>query len=102
MRSRIERTLAATSRCECDDRDPESIVIDVQDSGVGISADVLGRLFEFGYTTKKDGHGFGLHTSAILAKELNGELVAFSDGPGHGARFVLRLASAAAELKKHA
>jgi len=80
--------------------DPASIVIDVQDSGVGIPANVLGRLFEFGYTTKKDGHGFGLHTSAILAKELNGELAAFSDGPGHGARFSLRLASAAAEMKK--
>jgi len=83
-------------------QDPESIVVDVQDSGVGIPADVLGRLFEFGYTTKKDGHGFGLHTSAILAKELNGELVAFSDGLGHGARFSLRLASAAAELQKQA
>ena len=68
-------------------QDAESIVIEVQDSGVGIPADVLGRLFEFGFTTKKDGHGFGLHTSAILAKELNGELVAFSDGLGQGARF---------------
>jgi signal transduction histidine kinase len=83
-------------------QDSKSIVIDVQDSGVGIPADVLGRLFEFGYTTKKDGHGFGLHTSAILAKELDGELVAFSDGLGHGARFALRLASAAAEMQKQA
>jgi NO-binding membrane sensor protein with MHYT domain/signal transduction histidine kinase len=80
----------------------DSIVIDVQDSGVGIPANVLGRLFEFGYTTKKDGHGFGLHTSAILAKELNGELVAFSEGPGQGARFSLRLATVATELRKQA
>jgi len=82
--------------------DAESIAIEIQDSGVGISRDVLERLFEFGFTTKKDGHGFGLHTCAILAKELSGELVAYSDGPGHGARFVLRLSSAAVELKKQA
>jgi len=82
--------------------DSESIAIEVQDSGVGIPGEVLGRLFEFGYTTKKDGHGFGLHTSAILAKELNGELLAFSEGPGLGARFALKLASPAAEMKKQA
>jgi NO-binding membrane sensor protein with MHYT domain len=79
-----------------------SIAIEVQDSGVGVHPDVLQRLFEFGFTTKKDGHGFGLHTSAILAKELAGDLAASSDGPGRGARFVLRLPSLAAELKKQA
>ena len=81
-------------------QEPGSIAIEVQDSGVGIEQGVLRRLFEFGFTTKKDGHGFGLHTSAILAKELAGELAAFSDGPGHGARFVLRLPAAAIEIKK--
>jgi NO-binding membrane sensor protein with MHYT domain len=80
----------------------ESVAIEVQDTGVGIQKDVLRRLFEFGFTTKKDGHGFGLHTSSILAKELAGELVAFSDGPGHGARFLLRLPCPALELKKQA
>jgi NO-binding membrane sensor protein with MHYT domain/two-component sensor histidine kinase len=82
--------------------DPESVAIEVQDSGVGISPEVLGRLFEFGFTTKKDGHGFGLHTSAILAKELNGELLAFSDGPGSGARFRLRLPTDVVTLRKQA
>jgi NO-binding membrane sensor protein with MHYT domain len=81
-------------------QEPGSIAIEVQDSGVGIEPLVLHRLFEFGFTTKKDGHGFGLHTSAILAKELAGELAAFSDGPGQGARFVLRLPAAALEMKK--
>jgi C4-dicarboxylate-specific signal transduction histidine kinase len=80
--------------------DENSVAIEVQDSGVGIRQDVLQRLFEFGFTTKKDGHGFGLHTSAILAKELAGELVAFSDGPGQGARFVLRLPGVAVEMAK--
>ena len=81
-------------------RQAGELVVEVEDSGVGIGADVLPRLFEFGFTTKKDGHGFGLHTSAILAKELGGELVAHSDGTDCGARFTLRLppnASAADE-----
>jgi NO-binding membrane sensor protein with MHYT domain/two-component sensor histidine kinase len=82
--------------------DAGSIAIEVQDSGVGIRPDVLQRLFEFGFTTRKDGHGFGLHTSSILAKELAGDLVAHSDGPGQGARFVLRLPTPAIEIRKHA
>jgi NO-binding membrane sensor protein with MHYT domain/two-component sensor histidine kinase len=83
-------------------QEPDSVVIEVQDSGVGIPPEVLSRLFEFGFTTKKDGHGFGLHTSAILAKELAGELSGFSDGSGQGARFVLRLKAPAMELQKRA
>ena len=72
-----------------------SLVLEVEDSGAGISAAALHHLFEFGFTTKKDGHGFGLHTSAILAKELGGDLTGHSEGPGRGARFVLRLPLAA-------
>jgi C4-dicarboxylate-specific signal transduction histidine kinase len=70
---------------------PGSLAIDVEDSGIGIETAVLQRLFEFGFTTKKDGHGFGLHASANLAKELGGELSGQSDGPGRGARFSLRV-----------
>jgi two-component system, LuxR family, sensor kinase FixL len=65
--------------------------VEVEDSGIGISPEALSRLFTFGFTTKKDGHGFGLHASAILAKELQGELTAHSEGSDHGARFTLRL-----------
>ena len=81
---------------------PGSIAIEVQDSGVGIAPEVLGRLFAFGFTTKKDGHGFGLHTSSILAKELSGELTASSEGVGRGARFVLTLPAEVAALRKQA
>ncbi len=82
--------------------DASTVAIEVQDTGHGIAPDVLKRLFEFGFTTKKDGHGFGLHTSAILAKELTGELLAFSEGSGQGARFVLRLPGVGQEMKKQA
>jgi len=69
----------------------QALAIEVEDTGIGIAADVLTRLFAFGFTTKKDGHGFGLHTSANLAKELDGEISVHSDGPGRGARFTLYL-----------
>ena len=67
------------------------VQIDVTDNGVGIAAQNLTRVFAFGYTTKKAGHGFGLHSSALAAKEMGGSLEARSDGPGQGATFILEL-----------
>jgi NO-binding membrane sensor protein with MHYT domain len=69
----------------------QSLAVEIEDSGVGIAPDVLSRLFAFGFTTKKDGHGFGLHASANLAKELGGDITVHSDGLGRGARFTLTL-----------
>jgi signal transduction histidine kinase len=65
--------------------------IEVQDTGKGIPAENLTKIFNHGFTTRREGHGFGLHGSALAAGEMGGTLVAFSDGPGHGARFVLEL-----------
>jgi NO-binding membrane sensor protein with MHYT domain/signal transduction histidine kinase len=73
--------------------------IDVEDTGCGISAESMQRLFEFGFTTKKDGHGFGLHASAILAKEMGGELTARSEGMNRGACFTVRLPITAADAE---
>lgn len=67
------------------------IAIAVIDNGIGISPENLINIFTFGFTTKKTGHGFGLHSSAITAKELGGELTAQSDGSGTGACFTLTL-----------
>jgi len=64
-----------------------------------LSAESMKRLFEFGFTTKKDGHGFGLHASAILATEMGGELTARSEGLKRGACFTVRLPVAAAETE---
>jgi C4-dicarboxylate-specific signal transduction histidine kinase len=75
---------------------PGSLAIDIEDSGIGIDVDGLRRLFEFGFTTKKEGHGFGLHASANLAKELGGALSGHSDGPSRGACFSLHLPLATA------
>jgi signal transduction histidine kinase len=65
--------------------------ISVIDNGVGIPPQNLTRIFEHGFTTRKNGHGFGLHGGALSAKELGGALTAHSDGTGRGATFVLEL-----------
>jgi PAS domain S-box-containing protein len=69
----------------------DRIKISVADNGIGIPSENLVSIFKHGFTTKKDGHGFGLHSSAITAKELGGTLKAHSDGDGLGAIFVLDL-----------
>ena len=51
----------------------------------------MSRMFSQGFTTKKDGHGFGLHSAAIAAKELGGTLTVHSEGLGKGATFILEL-----------
>ncbi|MGA2243949.1 MAG: PAS domain-containing sensor histidine kinase [Verrucomicrobiota bacterium] len=63
----------------------------VRDNGVGIPKDNLSRIFSFGFTTKPGGHGFGLHSGALAAREMGGALTVHSGGPGAGARFVLDL-----------
>jgi two-component system, NtrC family, sensor kinase len=73
---------------------PEKVLVQVLDNGVGIEAAELNQLFTFGYTTKHDGHGFGLHASAISAKQMGGMLSAQSPGRGQGATFTLELPSA--------
>lgn len=67
------------------------LCIEVEDSGVGIEASNLERLFGFGYTTRREGHGFGLHSSANTAQLMGGSLRAHSDGLGRGAVFALIL-----------
>jgi signal transduction histidine kinase len=69
----------------------ERVSIAVRDNGIGIPQENLTRIFSHGFTTKKDGHGFGLHSGALAAKELGGTLTAHSDGPGKGACFTLEL-----------
>ncbi|MDX1366231.1 ATP-binding protein [Pseudomonas sp.] len=71
--------------------DEGNLRICVQDNGEGIAAENLTRIFAHGFTTRKDGHGFGLHSCALAAMEMEGSLTAHSDGPGHGAVFVLEL-----------
>ncbi|MBL9202334.1 MAG: PAS domain-containing protein [Opitutaceae bacterium] len=63
----------------------------VTDNGEGIAPENIARIFSHGFTTKKTGHGFGLHSGANAAKEMGGSLTVHSDGPGRGATFTLEL-----------
>ncbi|HXC37111.1 MAG TPA: ATP-binding protein [Candidatus Acidoferrales bacterium] len=68
------------------------VKVTVSDNGVGIPLANLKKIFNHGFTTKKTGgHGFGLHGSALAAKELGGTIEANSNGPGKGATFILEL-----------
>jgi signal transduction histidine kinase len=65
--------------------------IQVRDDGRGIAPEVRAKLFVHGFTTRKDGHGFGLHTSALAAQLLGGRLMLESEGPHKGAVATLEL-----------
>ncbi len=71
--------------------DERGVEIAVIDNGVGIPAENLTRIFAHGFTTRKHGHGFGLHSGALAARELGGALTVRSEGPGKGATFILSL-----------
>jgi len=63
----------------------------VSDNGMGISRENLTRIFGQGFSTRKDGHGIGLHSSILAAQDMGGGLTAHSDGPGKGAVFTLEI-----------
>jgi signal transduction histidine kinase len=67
------------------------VKIEVADTGMGIPQENLTRIFSQGFTTRKSGHGFGLHSGALAARELGGSLGVQSGGPGKGATFTLDL-----------
>ncbi|CAD5199984.1 DAHL domain-containing protein [Pseudomonas sp. FEN] len=71
--------------------DGKTLRLSVKDEGEGIPQENMSRIFTHGFTTRKDGHGFGLHSCALAALEMNGHLYAHSDGPGKGALFTLEI-----------
>jgi len=70
-------------------KDKDSVIFYVEDNGVGIAEGDIARVFEFGFKKRKGGHGYGLHHSAIMSKEMGGEIQVKSEGLGKGARFEL-------------
>jgi PAS domain S-box-containing protein len=92
----------AKHACQASDRPDRKLVLKVakgeasvsfavMDNGMGILPENLDKLFVHGFTTKKDGHGFGLHSAALAARQLGGVIRAHSDGFGKGATFTLEL-----------
>ena len=70
---------------------PPQICFQVTDNGAGIPPENLTKIFTYGFTTRKEGHGFGLHSAANAAREMGGSLTVSSGGPGQGASFSLAL-----------
>lgn len=88
--------------CEESGREEKAITLNLQDNGqrvqfniidngIGIPPENLKRIFNHGFTTRRTGHGFGLHSGALAAQEMGGSLTVFSEGSGEGARFTLDL-----------
>jgi signal transduction histidine kinase len=92
---RKEKLLWVRARLEAD-----LLIVEVQDNGIGIAPENLEKMFQFGFTTRKDGHGFGLHSCANAATEMGGKLACMSGGLGQGAKFILTLPVTFADQKK--
>lgn len=72
-------------------RGDNRVVIEISDNGVGISPENLIKVFSHGFTTKKDGHGFGLHSCGNIMQELGGAITVRSEGLNQGATFTLEI-----------
>lgn len=82
-----ERRIVISVESPLEDR----VRVRVIDNGSGIAPDLLTKIFQHGFTTRKDGHGFGLHSCALAAVAMGGSLSAESPGPGLGATFTLEV-----------
>lgn len=67
----------------------DHVKLAITDTGVGISPQQQTKLFSHGFTTKKDGHGFGLAYCKRAMGEMGGALTASSDGHGLGTTFTM-------------
>jgi two-component system, NtrC family, sensor kinase len=89
-------------RLKVDLADGRKLRVLVADEGEGIAPENLTRIFAHGFTTRPEGHGFGLHSCALAAMEMGGKLTAHSDGRGLGATFTLEIPVAAEPVPRSA
>jgi signal transduction histidine kinase len=69
----------------------DQLEVTVADDGCGMPADVINKVFVHGFSTKANGHGFGLHFCVNAARQLGGDLRCESPGAGQGATFILTI-----------
>jgi len=73
--------------------DDTHVYMKITDNGCGISEDNLNQMFTYGFTTKKDGHGYGLHSCRQYMRDYNGDLIVTSDGEKLGSTFILKFSN---------
>jgi signal transduction histidine kinase len=87
------RIIFESGACADSNRDDKRIILCVRngegriktsviDPGVGIPAENVTRIFNHGFTVKKDGPGFGPYSRALSTKEMGGSRTVFSEGRG--------------------
>lgn len=69
---------------------PHAMIITVDDTGSGISAENTEKIFEYGFSTKGDGRGTGLALVRQLVEKHNGTVTVDSE-PGAGTSFTVTL-----------
>ncbi len=74
-----------------EDKENKCQIVDIIDNGVGVAKENLNKIFSYGFTTKKDGKGYGLHTSAIIMAKLNGKVSVHSNNDKKGAKFTVAI-----------
>ncbi|MEO6971336.1 MAG: ATP-binding protein [Chthoniobacterales bacterium] len=84
---------------QTENREAGSIVISVSDTGAGIAAEDLARIFDaFEQVGEpREGLGLGLAISKAIVAVHGGRIHAESAGPGRGANFIVELPTAAAK-----
>lgn len=84
-------------------REDDDVVVRVTDSGIGIPAELLPRLFGLFVqgAAERGGLGIGLSLAQRLIDMHGGTIAAHSDGPGKGSEFTVRLPLTSAPITRH-
>jgi len=89
MRQQVQDSHALNLSVKYQEDDEASVVMTIQDSGIGIAPEHLSKMFMRGFTTKTDGNGIGLHSSILAIQSMGGSMHVQSEGVGRGATFTL-------------
>ena len=89
MRQQVQDSHELNLSVKYQDDDEASVVMTIQDSGIGIAPEHLSKMFTRGFTTKTDGNGIGLHSSILAIQNMGGSMHVQSEGVGRGATFTL-------------
>jgi PAS domain S-box-containing protein len=84
------RDRARVLRLRSEHAGPSSVTLTVEDAGTGIDQNIIGRIFETFFTTKKNGTGMGLSICRSIVAAHGGQLFV-SPGDAHGSVFHLEL-----------